>query len=233
MGQFDAGKTILWLAVYFIILILGLFIVETVASEYNLAYSVTSNANESSLLAFNSQFGVCEEPRIVIDSDTKEESQISLFNQNSDACQDTIGNYNENQCSSISGCTWVNVTPFWWWQNTDVQECSGTVNLTSLGLAGVELNVYGEVDIQAEINDILDTPTRQIACETLGYTWSDEQTEQEVSIGTITSITGSLFSYQASFTDNFLLDLLLTTLLFYLPFLIFLVAIYFSLPFIH
>jgi hypothetical protein len=233
MGEFQAGKMLIGLSIYFIILIFSLFLVETFSIENGLDYSVTTTGNELSLLSYDSDYGVCIEPRTVIDSDSREEDTISIFSKNSADCKFTSGNFDELTCNQIDGCNWEALPTFWWFDNTNVFECTGTVNTTTLGLAGNELNVYGEISLLKEINEITNKEDSQIACETFGYSWNSEFDDTDIGFASIGAIVGSLFTYQASFTDDFFVDLLLTTALFYIQFIMLLIALYFALPFLH
>lgn len=226
MGQFDAGKLALSLAIYFIIFITGLFIAESFANSYDLDYSVTQSGSTELFGNINGTYQSCNPPRGFLNPQSGTFETIGVFQVDSIKCEYTKGNYDGDVCNVIDGCVYDNDTFLWF--NTGTQSCTGIVNLSFYGVVGEVVNIYDDVDnLRSKLNN------KEI-CEIFGFNWGTNSDERDdVSINTFLDLTGSLFTFRASFTDIGILDFILTLLLFYLPLIALIIAIYFSLPFIH
>lgn len=226
MGEFKAGALFVWLCVYFMVLISGLSIGEFVSDKYDLDFSITTNGNES-LLEYNRTISQCNEPRIK----PFDGQQLNVF-KDTTLCEYTTANVKLDTCDAVSGCTLTNNT-VWFIFETDEQYCGGAVNLTDeFGINETLFTIDGSfATTDVPLYSLLNT---QEQCTFFGLTWTeDDNLKNDISMSVLFDVVGGMFTYQASFTDDYWLDLILTTILFYLPFIILMVALYFALPFVH
>lgn len=261
MGQFESGKWILYLSAYFLFLILGLSVLQIAFDKTGLDYSFTTVGDtglfDDIIKQTNGYY--CSSPRTFYNPASAEYEEIGYFSQYSLNCKWSDGNADADRCTDIAGCTWVEASTIFFLFTTSAY-CDGTINMsaytpytsqvTDIGkpkssfhdpntLYIIDLTETAQfINYDGKIsNQVCELATNENSCNIMGCQWvsiaDDDSSSGEASLGTILDITGSLFTFQASFTDDYFTDLALTILLFYLPLLAYLIAIYFALPFIH
>lgn len=225
MGEFQAGKWLMLLTIYFICLISSLSLSESFANEYDLDYNVSTTGDES--LIGSLSFGKCQEPRSYV-----KDGEIVELNTFEDTllCEFTKANVDLDVCNAVSGCSIQNDSFLWW---TSDNYCGGEVNLT--GEYNVSSELYesssGFATTNVSLQNLLSTREQ---CEFFGFTWSTEDNiDTEIGVEGITSVIGGLFTFRATFSTDYWWNFILTTILFYIPFIALLLALYFALPFLH
>ena len=119
VGSGTAGVWILGMLIYFF------FLIVIVTNVSNFDATITYSGEE----ILNSSFleTRCETPRYTINDDGE---QVVSGWKNNPSCELTFGQYNEDLCNALEGCTWENVTSGWWlWESSDYV-CNGDVNTT-------------------------------------------------------------------------------------------------------
>jgi hypothetical protein len=255
MGEYESGKTIVWLSVYFVALIFALSVLQAGFTAMDLEYSFVTSDDETLLESLTVTGERCVDPRYyTTDDGTREE--INTYNENTAECQWTDGRISESSCEKIAGCTWNDATTTFFFFTRDAS-CDGIVNLTNYSSFTTQETNYFKLpssvhdpdtiyivggntpQFQSKLGDyvtqdICELGESKQACAVLGCTWTDiSDSESDFSIGTILAITGGLFTFDVTFTDEAWTNLLLTLLLFYIPLLWYIVSIYFALPFLH
>lgn len=254
MGEFRSGVWIVGLSIYFIVLIFGLSLLQTSLHSVGIDYSFTTSQDSSYLELLTTTDSICFDPRTYTTQDG-ETREFSPYQENSALCEWTSGSVSETICNSIAGCTWItNDTSFFFF--TRDAYCDGIIDLTNYSSYTNQTTNYFKSLSSTHANDTIyivrghipqyalsdGTITQDICtlaqtesnCAVLGCTWSDvDDKNQDVSLGSITRMTGSLFTFQATFTNSYWFNLILTLLLFYIPLLMFVVALYFAVPFLH
>jgi hypothetical protein len=256
MGQYESGKTIIFLSIYFIALIFILSIVQVALTSMGIPYSFVTSDDESQLLGFVQQDSLCTHPRTFTTSDGSQET-ISQYQKNSASCQWTDGSYDALACDSIVGCTWQNATTSFFFFEREAS-CEGSITLTNYSQFTNQTTAYfktpqsthendtiyivrGHIpqyvspQTQNVIQDICLLADSQTSCDMLGCTWvnTNQLQPSELGIGVIWDIVSGLFTFNVTFTSEYWTNLLLTLILFYIPLLMLIMALYFTLPFIH
>lgn len=240
MGDFRGTRYLLILLVYFAGLITFLTLTEVFANEYDLEYGVNYSTNFTAIAGLTpSDIGECGYPREFINPATGETDEVPSFIKHTSLCKYSSGSANPEKCEDIDGCFVENET-FLFFFTTDVIGCGGYVNLTNyttvptvrVDLSGTTKTFIngteGKFPIYCELF------TNQTTCQDLGCNWRDyEEIPETVSEFDVFTILGDLITFQATFSNNGFINIILTFILFYIPSVMFIIGLYYSLPFLH
>jgi hypothetical protein len=153
------------------------------------------------------------------------------------SCEYTRGVLDSTECNTIDGCTWE--TSGWWIWETD-KSCNGDVDY---GINTTSLFGYGnQAQVDGDAVYVCDYPTvkyNETLCELFSCTWSyvdnnelSATTEQSRGMfkSTMKTVGGMMtLKFDYGF-DNATARILLNLLLFWLPFIILVVALYQLIP---
>lgn len=224
LGEFNAGKNLLLVTIYFILLITIFNSIAGFSDEYSTALNSTASAD----INFEETF-FCDEPRVefYVSSDGSIESRRT-YDNNID-CQATLGVYSENLCNGYAGCTWENETFFFF--TTDTQTCKGVINTTYYNNGTLP-------PTGTSICDLANVADNQDNCNRFGCTWyrhSPISTNIENSGSIVSMLIGlTTFSYDFNLDDNVgVLEIFITLMFFTIPAIYFLICVYFLTPFAH
>lgn len=256
MGEYESGKTIGWLTAYFIALIFILSLLQAGFSAMNLEYSFTVS-NDETFIPVSNNGQTCSAPRQYLDTDGETYELTGNLAGRTD-CKFTAGSVDPDTCNGIDGCMWQDASTIFFIFTRDAY-CSGDVNMTNytyfenieydffksptsthdpntLYITAGDTIQYYDGDSLAS-RDMCGAINDRTSCQLLSCQWVDVSDlavdTSSVGIGTVLDITGALFTFNATFTDNYWTNLLITLILFYLPLIWYVIAIYFALPFLH
>lgn len=221
MGQFESGKWIIILSIYFFI-----FIILSSALETGLNYYMAENKRidyynsfDNSTYFFENEIGLC----------TGKGSAMNLLN-NIDCGKLDIDDYDNDTCEYISGCEWHNVSDIF---GITVRKagCRGNVNKS-------HYNITADNDYYCESTSL----NYQEICEVFTCSWfnntdftastSNINNNPMSGFNSIMRTLGSLFTFQYDFNMG-TYNIILSFILFWIPFLMLLFAIYMALPILH
>jgi hypothetical protein len=221
MGSFNAGVWFIVVSLYFILFIAVVSSVQTFSQETGIEFTdgTTANGSIDSLTLSSQPF--CDTPRVRYGSDGSSSFQI---NPNEDDCSLTNGILNQQVCEGLVGCSWQNITTGFWFFSDTKETCIGTLNAS----------YYGKDDT----NNFCTAPvvsSNATICIRMGclmYT-TEPLTYDITSPKQLFLLVTDLFSFRYDFGFDDLLNILLTIILIFIPLLIWLMALYYMIPFFH
>jgi len=220
MGQFEAGKWIIGIVVYYFFLFIILSMTSSMIREIGvhdrmLNYTDVGFFNKSNEF-FNNPDGIC-----------RGRGNSMNFLENI-LCNQLEVFEDENTCNNVSGCSWVNETDLFGIAVSPAG-CSGVVNKSAYNISGGIRNYCSSPGLQD-----------QGTCEMFKCPWIDRQQLAEEQADSINSNNLNTFwdsiKFIVTFRANFGLgsyNWLISFLLFYIPMLMLLWCIYMALPFLH
>lgn len=240
-GDFQAGKWLVILVIYFMFFIFTANGVSNLYTESDVSELSVSDSNfdYSSLIGEN----VCSNPRYYYDPTSLDTYEYSNVNVRNLECDESIGVKSQTICESINGCVWENVTSgLWFWETTEAASCLGKINASYYGI-NTSTIFKGEV-VAAHDN----TPTfgaatpcnhpnvleNQSLCDIFSCTWqkveiADSYTSSSSVVDTVKEL--FTFRYDFGFSDN--VNSIVIFIFFIIPLIMIIVSIYYMLPFAH
>jgi len=226
MGSFSAGKTLVSCLIYFLVLGTILNISNTFLVSLDRT-PIGFNDNDALEFSYDLTSNSCDSPRYYPYVDGVQKENTQAFRED---CGMTNGIFYEGLCTSISGCSWGVDSPEWWeiWKDDNVSDtCLGEINTSDYN-NGTERGVFQTI---CDLSSLQDNET---LCNTLGCTYF-EHTEG------ISKHTSEILWVQIGnvFTLSFETGLpspyneVILIFMLYLPLIMFLIAGYYMLPFIH
>lgn len=231
MARDTASKVILILCLYFFLLFIVTFMMNTMSSTYDLTDSGDYTAEEIEL---RSSTGFADSPRV-----NSEGKTYTLYRDGKLSTLQTWGLItNQNECEYFQGSVWENDTNFWGFlpfvdSTSSDMVCTGGINLTYYDSDEVfeyeyTTNTSYFLEWGGDICDLSDIDTPDEAYR-FGCTWYPPQTDLNTdgSLTTIFTTLGDIFSMSITFsTTNTMLNVLLNFIFVLIPFLACLLAIY-------
>jgi len=222
MGEFESGKWIIGLLIYFFIFFLIMVSVVNMVHHYNYAINQNINYTNPGFLDKNNFFS----------NERCEGTSKSMNFAGTIKCKKLIDVDNEtcgvNSTDGIQGCTWENesnILGIWY----RASFCGGNVNKTYYNITSSRRQFCEEATgIQTEA-----------LCEIFGCTWVNESLMAELSVTNGEQQVVTLWStvkYMVSFRADIGLgqwNFIFIFIFFYIPFIMLLFAIYMALPVIH
>ena len=225
MGEFNAGKTCLWIVIYFFVFFTVVYSMIQTDDYYETDNDLSTR--DVGFLRRSDPFntdGYCDKPHFDIPFIT------SVFEENLFPCGYIRAN-DVYTCEYFNNCNWTNITTFLFFNYETDYFCDGYVNLTQLG--------FERTTIQ-HICTLTGLQNRT-ACETFGCTWYDYS-----ELGT--DVSGQSGSYSIKsisdtvlFVTGFKADLgvpnqylwIYSFIFFWIPLVLLIISLYFALPFLH
>jgi len=227
MGSARAGKWIIGLLIYFFVFV----IIVTSASNMDNDISSTGGEFADKETPFNSPYCDGQRTKIIFQSDDSYDI-IDNYNEDDTDCSLTTGVVDQDICEYIEGCSWENVTITHWFSADESSfTCNGTVNTTYYN-DDENFTGYSLCEMTGLDNNL--------DCSILGCFWYNENTATNLNldstwsnVNSIASTIGGLFLFRVDLGMPEQAKTIFIFILFYIPFFILLMAIYFILPFIH
>jgi hypothetical protein len=221
MGSATAGKWAIGMFIYFAVFL------TIVTNAQSIDSSVTYSGGIDTVSA--SRTG-CYAPRYSFNAQG-EASELLGGAKRTDYCQYTQGVNNENICTSLNGCTWTNQTScfLFFTCETSIETCEGRLNQTFYDYTTSSLNYSKGI---CDIDKAQDNAT---LCEALGCQYGTQESVigSEGNQENVFSTIGKMFTFSVDIGLPTAGNVVFTLFLFYLPFFILLLALYFALPFLH
>lgn len=211
MGQFESANWFIGVTIYFILFIATVTAVSSLGLDFE--DGTTSTGSISGLSGDVEIF--CSDPRYRY----LPNGEYTETYEDNDQCSVSTGAFSSSVCNAIQGCTWSNVTEGFWFFSSTSEACTGDINLT----------YYDAAD------DGLCTGLNTSSCQLLGCTlYEYDPLNAEISspkeiMGTV----AELFTFRYDFGFTGLLNTLLSIFLVFIPLLIWILSLYFMLPFLH
>lgn len=226
MGQFQAGSWIIGILIYYVCFFL---LIASVQYSFSTMYD-TSNDLQYNDPGFSERFNIYDlqngECRGKVKKNILGNYYCKQFEDLNDDLQTDI---TEEECNFIPGCAWENATLLLGIQVFDAQ-CSGNVNITSLGL---EDNTTTSTFCQQLQNETY--------CDALHCIWLNPNDLANERISDLEgknflSVTWESIKFVTTFRADFDLGRygwVISLVFFYFPLVMLLYAIYMALPFLH
>jgi hypothetical protein len=211
MGQLNAGVWLILTSIYFIIFISVVASVSSLGLDFE---DGTISDGDISSLTGQSVFQ-CDTPRYAIRGD----GSVYITRENNLDCRSSYGANNDKLCNQINGCTWENVTSGFWFFADTTETCNGDINL----------NFYDSE------NDGLCKGLTSNDCFILGCTYyeTNPYTSDISSPKEIMGLIFQLFTFRYDFGFSGLLNIIISIFFMFIPLLIWIMSLYFMLPFAH
>lgn len=239
-GEFQAGVWFSVLVVYFI------FFILVVNSANNIDPTLQGDSNatidESRYISISSY--ECTEPRYKYNPETLETTEMRNSELRSIDCEESIGTKSADDCNSISGCNWENVTTgFWFWKSTEYASCLGHINVSAYGM-DTSSTFSGDVLAPHDNTGTLRTASpcnhpnvieNRSNCDLFSCSW--ERIDNTAAFENPTDIYATVgevftFRYDFGFSDS-TVSFILNFIFILLPLLALSVSLYFLIPFFH
>jgi hypothetical protein len=239
VGHENSIKTIALLVLYFGLMGLIITLVSNISGT-----TISTTSDMDDYIGYR-----CEIPRSIYEPfnpqplTADELDSMSSYEKNNKArslsCDLTKGVLDETECNSIDGCTWE--TSGWWFWETD-ESCNGNVDygINSTPLFGYGEQAYADGE-RVFVCDYPDVKYNETLCDIFSCTWkyvdgAEIQLETQQSRGMFQSTMntiGGMMSLRFDYGfDNATARILLNLILFWLPFIILIVALYQLIPLI-
>jgi len=221
MGKFTSGIWFILVTLYFIFFIGTVSVVNLFAYEEGINFNDGTITNGSLTgLNVNPEF-FCDTPRYTYSADGSNQFKI---NPSSSNCRDTAGVVSEDICERIVGCSWEEVTSGFWFFSSTSETCVGTINATHYGKTN-QNNFCTANNVSGNLTN----------CILMFCTWYETQPLQSdiTSPRQLINLIGELFTFRYNFGFDGFLNIFITILFIFIPLLIWLLSLYFLLPFIH
>lgn len=247
MGEFKAGQWVVILFFYFTVLII------IVAASDNL-YGEIYVTGEAGIEGYDNLLfmtdAACENPRFKYNPTTGESSQYNRGQVDSLDCSQSYGTLSKNDCDSITGCSWDNVTSgFWFWKSID-EGCTGYIDSDSYGVDSKVKDLFGGISVKphdtytafssSNVKSISPCNHANVVrdeelCRLFSCSWvSVDFTENYDKPSSILKTMGSVFTFKYDFgIENNLLSWILRFMFIVLPLIMLMVSVYMMLPFLH
>jgi len=225
MGSFNSAKWLVILCLYFIVFISIVSTVDTTKTGIDGYIDIDT---------LGSLEGECQRPRSIPEI----EGFLVNIPETTLRCDRTRGAIDEDICNSLEGCDWNATTKILWWGGE--YTCQGELDFDYYDVEDEwdSYNQFIRTFKTQSVCDLSGVRNESEICWNLGCSWIDGEeltTELSTNVSSkgIFSTLGALFSFRYDFGFDDKYNNIVNMLLFWLPLLMLLLTIYYSLPLIH
>lgn len=208
------------LSMYFIIFLITVSAVDSLGITGSDG-ETTDDVDISTLEPQINEF--CSDPRVAWSAD----GSVYEIREAETDCQQSIGVISEDRCNALQGCEWRNETTYILFFSSVTEGCFGDINISYYN--------DGNSDYES-VCELSEPYENRNTCLQLGCTWNratEDDLSQISNPRSILNILGELFSFRYDFGFSGLINTFVNLMLFYIPFIILAISIYFMLPFAH
>lgn len=245
MGEFQAGKWLILLFIYFTFFVLIVASVNTFDGEISDLNNYNTSVSSEDFQDMNYEF-TCEEPRYYYTANAEKDVYDKTARDRLH-CSESYGVISNESCNDIEGCSWDFVTTgALWWKESDYY-CLGYINSSYYGVDsttnGRRIASHENRGFWSKIN-LFNDPSpcthpnviyNRTNCIAFSCSWVEfDFSEKLNSPSKIMRVIGDVFTFRHDFGfQNSTVTFLFKFIFLILPLIMLAIMIYLLLPFMH